>query len=144
MQGLTLRVAPLRSATLARRWLNRGAAVVSFAIPAMARPLCVAQPDQRPIERQAPIRVVSVHLLGSAGQLLRVLFLDREGHISGQPNLMPRNEALILAANKRLATRSVAAMAPAAISLDERAWRLSIRPRSSVCRAPSVPCRGRC
>ena len=55
----------------------------------------------RPIELLCPIRVDSVHLLGTAGQLLRVLFLDREGHISGQTHLMPRNEALILAANQQ-------------------------------------------
>jgi len=30
-----------------------------------------------------------------------VLFLDREGHISGQPHLMARSEALILAANQQ-------------------------------------------
>ncbi len=76
-QGL-MRVAPLRSTTLARRWLHRGAAVVSFAIPAMARPLFPAQPGHGPIERQCPIRVVSVHLLGTAGQLLRVLFVDHQ------------------------------------------------------------------
>ncbi len=75
--------------------------MVLFAIPAMARLLFPAQPGHRPIERQCPIRVVSVHLLGSAGQLLRVLFLDREGHISGQPHLMARSEALILAANQQ-------------------------------------------
>ena len=67
----------------------------------MARPFFPAQPGHRSIERQCPIRVVSVHLLGSAGQLLRVLFLDREGHISGQPHLMARSEALILAANQQ-------------------------------------------
>lgn len=42
VQGLT-QVAPLRSATLARCWLHRGAVVVSFAIPAMAHllfPFC--------------------------------------------------------------------------------------------------------
>ena len=44
--------------------------------------------------------LVSVHLLDTTGQLLRVLFLDREGHISGQPHLLPRNEALILASNQ--------------------------------------------
>jgi hypothetical protein len=75
--------------------------VVSFAIPAMARPLFPAQPSRGAIERQCPIRVVSVHLLGTAGQLLRVLFLDREGHISAQPHFVPRGEALILAANQR-------------------------------------------
>ncbi len=75
--------------------------MVSFAIDAMARPLFPAQPSRGPIERQCPIRVVSVHLLGTAGQLLRVLFLGREGHISGQPHLMARSEALILAAHQR-------------------------------------------
>jgi len=67
----------------------------------MARLLFPAQPGHRSIERQCPIRVVSVHLLGSSGQLLRVLFLDREGHISGQPHFVPRGEALILAANQQ-------------------------------------------
>jgi hypothetical protein len=43
----------------------------------------------------------SVHLLSSAGQLLRVLFLDREGHISAQPHFVPRGEALILASNQQ-------------------------------------------
>jgi hypothetical protein len=75
--------------------------VVSFVIPAMARPFVQPQPSRGLIERQCPIRVFSVHLLGTAGQLLRVLFLDRKGHISGQPHLMARSEALILAANQR-------------------------------------------
>ena len=66
----------------------------SFAVPAMAfsspsRPCC-------------PIRIVSVHLLDAAGQLLRVLFLDREGHISAQPHYVPRAEALILASNQQI------------------------------------------
>jgi hypothetical protein len=34
--------------------------------------------------RHCPIRIISVHLLDAAGQLLRVLFLDREGHITAQ------------------------------------------------------------
>jgi hypothetical protein len=42
-----------------------------------------------------------VHLLDAAGQLLRVLFLDREGHITAQPHFVPRAEALILAANQQ-------------------------------------------
>ena len=66
--------------------------VVSFASPAMAA---------TPLSRSCPIRIISVHLLDAAGQLLRVLFLDREGHISGKPHLMARSEALILAANQR-------------------------------------------
>ncbi|MFM7733271.1 MAG: hypothetical protein ACKO6F_07415 [Cyanobium sp.] len=37
----------------------------------------------------------------AAGQLLRVLFLDREGHISAQPHYVPREQALILAANQQ-------------------------------------------
>jgi len=48
-------------------------------------------------ERHCPIRIISVQLLDAAGQLLRVLFLDREGHISSQPHYVPREEALILA-----------------------------------------------
>ncbi len=48
-----------------------------------------------------PIRIVSVHLLGAAGELLRVLFLDRAGHISASPHYVPRDEALILPANQR-------------------------------------------
>ncbi len=47
--------------------------MVSFAIPAMARPLFPAQPSREPLERQCPIRVVSVLLLATAGPLLRVL-----------------------------------------------------------------------
>ena len=42
-----------------------------------------------------------MHLLDAAGQLLRVLFLDREGHISAQPHYVPRAEALILASNQQ-------------------------------------------
>jgi hypothetical protein len=49
-----------------------------------------------------PIRVVSVHLLSAAGDLLRVLFLDREGHITSQPHFVPREEALILASNQQI------------------------------------------
>ena len=63
-----------------------------------------------PLSRSCPIRIISVHLLVAqgfreavaAGQLLRVLFLDREGHICAQPHYMPREEALILAANQQL------------------------------------------
>ena len=35
----------------------------------------------------------------SPGQLLRVHVLNREGHISAQPHYVPREQALILAAN---------------------------------------------
>ena len=52
-----------------------------------------------PLSRTCPIRIVSVHLLDAAGRLLRVLFLDREGHISAEPHYVPREQALILAAN---------------------------------------------
>lgn len=56
-----------------------------------------------------PIRIISVHLLVAegfreavaAGQLLRVLFLNREGHISAEPHDVPRAEALILASNQQ-------------------------------------------
>jgi len=48
-----------------------------------------------------PIRIISVQLLDTAGQLLRVLFLNREGHISSQPQYLPREEALVLAANQQ-------------------------------------------
>jgi len=60
-----------------------------MAFPSPSRPCC-------------PIRIVSVHLLDAAGQLLRVLFLDREGHISAQPHYVPRSEALILASNQQI------------------------------------------
>jgi len=66
--------------------------VVSFASPAMAA---------TPLSHPCPIRIISVHLLDAAGQLLRVLFLDREGHISAQPHYVPREEALILASNQQ-------------------------------------------
>ncbi|MFM7547638.1 MAG: hypothetical protein ACKO8I_01940 [Cyanobacteriota bacterium] len=55
-----------------------------------------------PRSRSCPIRIISVHLLVApgfraavaAGQLLRVLFLDREGHISVEPHYVPREQAL--------------------------------------------------
>ncbi len=50
-----------------------------------------------PLVRAYPIHIISVHLLDPAGQLLRVRFLDREGHISAQPHYVPRTEALIMA-----------------------------------------------
>ena len=65
---------------------------MSFASTAMAATL---------LSRTCPIRIISVHLLDAAGRLLRVLFLDREGHISVQPHFVPREEALILAANQQ-------------------------------------------
>jgi hypothetical protein len=65
---------------------------VSFASTAMAA---------TPLSRTCPIRIISVHLLGAAGELLRVLFLDREGHISAEPHYVPRDEALILASNQQ-------------------------------------------
>ncbi len=63
-----------------------------------------------PLSHSCPIRIISGHLLVAegfreavaAGQLLRVLFLDREGHISAQPHYLPREEALILASNQQL------------------------------------------
>ena len=66
----------------------------SFVFPVMAsfspsRPCC-------------PIRIVSVHLLDAAGQLLRVLFVDRDGHISAEPHYVPRAEVLILASNQQI------------------------------------------
>jgi hypothetical protein len=65
--------------------------------------------DATPLSRTCPIRIISVQLLVAggfrvavaAGQLLRVLFLDREGHISAQPHYVPREEALILASNQQ-------------------------------------------
>jgi hypothetical protein len=59
------------------------------------------QPARPAAERHCPIRIVSVHLLDAAGQLLRVLFLDREGHITAQPHYVPREETLILASNQQ-------------------------------------------
>ena len=87
-------------ATLARRRLHRGSTAGSFASSAMAA---------TPLSRTCPIRIISVQLLVApgfrgavaAGQLLRVLFLDREGHIAAQPHYLPRGEALILAANQQ-------------------------------------------
>jgi len=54
-----------------------------------------------PLVRACPIRIISVHLLDTAGQLMRVLFLDREGHISASPHYLSRAEALILASNQQ-------------------------------------------
>ena len=91
-----------RCATLARCWLLRGATAGSFASTAMARTHTHTLPAIRSaVEQQCPIRIVSVHLLDAAGRLLRVLFLDRDGHISSQPHYLPREEALVLAANQQ-------------------------------------------
>ena len=49
-----------------------------------------------PLARTGPIRIVSVQLLDAAGRFLRVLFLDREGHISAEPPDVLREEAPIL------------------------------------------------
>lgn len=77
--------------------------MVSFAIPAMARLLPLPLATLRvAAPRQCPVGVISVQLLDAAGQLLRVLFLDREGHISAQPHYVPRAEALILASNQQI------------------------------------------
>jgi hypothetical protein len=65
---------------------------MSFASTAMAA---------TPIYRSSPIRFISVHLLDAAGQLMRVLFLDCEGHISPEPHYVPREQALILAASQQ-------------------------------------------
>ena len=59
------------------------------------------QPVRQSPEQQCPIRIVSLHLLDAAGGLLRVLFLDREGHMSSRPHYLPREEALVLAANRQ-------------------------------------------
>ena len=92
-----------RCATFACCWLFRGATAGSFASTAMAATLLSLplQPVRPAAERHCPIRIISVHLLDAAGQLLRVLFLDREGHISSQPHYVPREEALVLAANQQ-------------------------------------------
>ena len=52
-----------------------------------------------PALRSCSSRLVSVHLLDAAGQLLRILFLDPEGHYSATPHYVPREQALILASN---------------------------------------------
>jgi hypothetical protein len=68
----------------------------------MARTHTLTLPANRSaVEQQCPIRIISVQLLDAAGRLLRVVFLDREGHICAQPHYLPREEALILAANQQ-------------------------------------------
>jgi hypothetical protein len=49
-----------------------------------------------------PIRLVALHLLGRSGEIQRILFLDPAGHISPTPHWLPREQALVLAANQRL------------------------------------------
>lgn len=49
-----------------------------------------------------PVRIVSIQLLGAAGELLRVLFLDREGQLCAAPQLVPGSEAEILAWNQQI------------------------------------------
>ncbi|MEB3185697.1 MAG: hypothetical protein VKM97_07415 [Cyanobacteriota bacterium] len=68
----------------------------------MARTHAAAKaPSRSPAQRQCPVRILSLHLLDNAGRLLRVLFLDRQRHISAVPHCLPRSEALILAANQQ-------------------------------------------
>jgi hypothetical protein len=68
----------------------------------MARLHASAQPACRcPAPRQCAIHIISLQLLDNAGRLLRVLFLDRQGHISAEPHFVPREEALILASNQQ-------------------------------------------
>ena len=77
---------------------------MSFASTAMAAtllPLSLHPVRPAAAERHCSIRIISVHLLDAAGQLLRVLCLDREGHISAQLHYVPREEALILASNQQ-------------------------------------------
>ena len=81
-----------RCAPLARHRRHRGETAVSFASSAMAA---------NPLSRTCSIHIISVQLLGAAGEILRVLFLDREGHISAAPHYVPRDEALILASNQQ-------------------------------------------
>ena len=54
-----------------------------------------------PLSHSRPIRIISVHLHGAAGELSWVVFLDREGHICAQPHYLPREEAPILASNQQ-------------------------------------------
>jgi hypothetical protein len=51
--------------------------------------------------QQCPVRMISILLCKSSGEPLRLLFLDREGHISAGPHYLPREQALILAANQQ-------------------------------------------
>jgi hypothetical protein len=82
-----------------RHW---GEMAVSFASSAMARTHTLTLPASRSaVEQQCPSRIISAQLLDAAGRLLRVLFLDQEGHISPQPRYLPREETLILAANQQ-------------------------------------------
>ena len=59
-----------------------------------------------PLVRACPIRIISVQLLDAAGQLLRLLLLDREGHISAELHYVPREQALILAPQSALGARA--------------------------------------
>ena len=56
---------------------------------------------QERIRRQSSRPLANFVTTTRAGQLLRVLFLDREGHISAQPHYVPREQALILASNQQ-------------------------------------------
>jgi hypothetical protein len=58
---------------------SRGATLLSLPL----------QPVRQSRERHCPIRIISVQLLDAAGPLLRVLFLDREGHISSSRTTCP-------------------------------------------------------
>jgi hypothetical protein len=77
VQGLT-RGAPLSSATLARRWLHRGAAVVSFAIPAMARTLSLLiSPGRFGAEQQCGAKAESIDIVTLMAVPTEPLSLER-------------------------------------------------------------------
>jgi hypothetical protein len=73
------------------RWRRRGLTAVFDSTAIAATPL----------RRTCPIRIISLQLLGDAGALLRVFFLDREGLISAKPHYVPLEDTLNLAANQQ-------------------------------------------
>ena len=127
-----------RCAPLARRRRRRGLTAVSFASTAMARPLFPAQPGHGPVERQCPICLVSDHLLGKAGQLLRVLFLELEGQIFAEPHNVPGGEAPILATNHRVAVSPGPGAGPLGTTTGSDPWVTRLLEPQTGCRDGKV------
>jgi len=55
-----------------------------------------------PIPSSCPIAQVAVQLLSAAGAQSRLLFLDPQGQLSGQPHWLPQEQALLLASNQQI------------------------------------------
>ena len=67
-----------------------------------SRPVCPTAMATSPVVPACPIRLVWFRLAAKGCTEARRLFLDGEGHISADPNWLPREQALLLAHNQQL------------------------------------------